>query len=88
MDTTPELRICYDEPNLLSQKGKDSESSRSRTMSNISAAGQSATENQNFEVTGLKRTTILTGNHHAKPKNLNLELGRSRTMSENDQNLV
>jgi hypothetical protein len=57
-------------------------------MSNISAAGLSASENQNFEVSGLKRTTILTGNHHVKQKNPTLELGRSRTMSENDQNLV
>lgn len=57
-------------------------------MSNISAAGLSATENQNFEVSGLKRTTILTGNHHVKQNNPALELGRSRTMSENDQNLV
>ncbi len=57
-------------------------------MSNISATGLSATENPNFEVSGLKRTTILTGNHHVKPKNLTLERARPRTMSENDQHLV
>jgi|LakMenEpi03Aug12_release.lakeMendotaPanAssembly.Ray.scaffolds.fasta_scaffold862541_1 hypothetical protein len=57
-------------------------------MSNISATGLSATDNQNFEVTGLKRTTILTGNHHVKPKNPTLDKARARTMSENDQHLV
>lgn len=56
-------------------------------MSNISGAGMAAglgVDNQSFEVTGLKRTTILTGNHHVKPKQPDVIRARARTMSEHD----
>ena len=59
-------------------------------MSNVSSAidARSDMAALGFEDAKLKRTTILTGNHHLKSKVQTIEsVGRQRTMSENDQGL-
>ena len=59
-------------------------------MSNVSSAidARSNMAALGFEDAKLKRTTILTGNHHHKSKANAIEgFGRQRTMSENNQGL-
>ena len=57
-------------------------------MSNVSSSALVIGAENSFEEAGLKRTTVLTGNHHAKinkPQMSVVEnIVRGRTMSEND----
>ena len=57
-------------------------------MSNVSSSALVIGVENGFEEAGLKRTTVLTGNHHTKinkPQMSVVEnIVRGRTMSEND----
>ena len=57
-------------------------------MSTVSSSALVIGAENSFEEAGLKRTTVLTGNHHAKinkPQMSVVEnIVRGRTMSEND----
>lgn len=59
-------------------------------MSNISSSALHShdfVDNTTFEEAKLKRTTVLTGNHHGFNKEMKKPMleGRQRTMSEADQ---
>jgi len=57
-------------------------------MSNVSSSALVIGAENGFEEAGLKRTTVLTGNHHAKINKPQIGVVdskvRGRTMSEND----